>query len=163
MTIEAVDTEALSWLLERARAAHGRRVPVRGPTTHKGRVGDGVERLVLGRRVGGGKAADHPAAEVKSVPVLGERIVERVKLGVVSARSNPLKKCGRLLFVFVEWRGEDCFVVGHACVEVEPARWLALWRAGHLVETAAGVSGEETRGLYLTPRFFYDEGIWPER
>jgi hypothetical protein len=32
-----------------------------------------------------------------------------------------------------------------------------------LVETAAGVSGDETRGLYLTPRFFAVESLWPPR
>lgn len=153
--------EGLRELIARARAAHGRRVPVRGPEAHKGRVGDGVERLLLGHRVGGAKIPDHPAAELKSVPVLGERVVERCKLGVLSERSNPLEKCGRVLFVFVEWRGLDCFVAGHACVDFHPGRWLTLWRSGHLVETAAGISGEETRGLYLTPRFFYDEGLWP--
>jgi len=153
--------EGLAELLLRADAARGRRVPVRGPAAHKGRVGDGIERLLLGQRVGGSKAADHPAAELKSVPVKGDRVVERCKLGVISGRSNPLEKCARILFVFVEWRGLDCFVAGHSCIDFHPARWLALWRSGHLVETAAGVSGEETRGLYLTPRFFYDERLWP--
>jgi hypothetical protein len=145
----------------RAEAARGRRVPTRGPITHKGRVGEGVERLLLGARVGSAHAADHPAAELKSVPVRGERVLERVKLGVLSARAHPLDKCARTLFVFVEERGRDVFVAGHACVEFAPSRWLALWRAGMLVETAAGISGDEARGLYLVPRFFLDEGLWP--
>jgi len=98
---------------------------------------------------------------VKSVPVCGERILERCKLGILSERANPLSKCARVLFVFVEERGDDAFVVGHACVELAASRWLELWRSGHLVETAAGVSGDETRGLYLTPRFFYEDGLWP--
>jgi hypothetical protein len=153
--------DSLAALITRAGAVVGRRVPTRGPATHKGRVGDGVERLLLGRRVGGGKASDHPAAEIKSVPTEGERVIERVKLGVISDRGGPLEKCDRVLFVFVERRGLDHFVSGYAVVEFPRARWLALWRSGHLVETAAGVSGEETRGLYLTPRFFADEGLWP--
>ncbi len=87
--------------------------------------------------------------------------MERVKLGVLSANAHPLDKCARVLFVFVEWRGADVFVMGHAYVETPPARWLALWQEGLLVETAAGVSGDETRGLYLTPRYFYERGLWP--
>ena len=153
--------DSLATLLARAEHIAGMRVPTRGPVTHKGRVGDGVERLLLGRRIGGSKESDHPAAEVKSVPVEGERVIERVKLGVLSDQSNPLPKCDRVLFVFVERRGLDHFVAGHAVVEFARARWLALWRSGHLVETAAGVSGDDTRGLYLTPRFFSDERIWP--
>ncbi len=148
-------------LLTSATRALGRRVPTRGPETHKGRVGDGVERLLLGRRIGKSSSPDHPAAEVKSVPVVGERVIERVKLGVISERSNPLAKCERILFVFVERRGRDHFIVGHRAVTFEGSRWLALWRSGHLVETAAGISGEETRGLYLTPKFFYDTALWP--
>ena len=153
--------DTLSDLLARAARIDGTRVPTRGPLTHKGRIGDGVERLLLGRRVGASQAADHPAAEIKSVPVLGERVVERCKLGLVSARSNPLIKCARMLFMFVEHRGQDTFVAGHAVLETSPAAWLLRWRAGHLVETAAGVSGEDTRALYLTPRFFYETGLWP--
>ncbi|MEO6951914.1 MAG: hypothetical protein ABI321_08880 [Polyangia bacterium] len=155
-----LDDDTLAALLLRADAVRGLRVPVRGPETHKGRIGDAVERLVLGRQHTG-KSADHPAAELKSVPVEGERVVERCKLGILSVRSNPLEKCERILFVFVEVRGQDAFVAGHALVEFQPAAWLALWRSGHLVETAAGVSGLETRGLYLTPRFFHDHGHWP--
>jgi hypothetical protein len=101
----------LDALLERARSARGRRLRTRGARGHKGRVGDAVERLLVGGRVHG-KEADHPAAEIKSVPVSGDRVVERVKLGVVSKTSNPLDKCGRLLFVFVEQRGDDHFVRG---------------------------------------------------
>ncbi len=151
----------LDELMTRARAIVGKRVSLVGPSTHKGRVGEGVERLLLGRVIGAGPGADHPAAEVKSVPVIGERVVERVKLGVLSDRSHPLGKCGRILFVFCERRGDDVFIVGHALVTIEDARWLELWRAGLLVETAAGISGDETRGLYLTPRFFYERGLWP--
>ena len=154
------DTDTLTALLERAVGVRGLRVPVRGPETHKGRVGDAVERLLLGRQHVG-KSADHPAAELKSVPIEGERVVERCKLGILSARSNPLLKCESILFVFVETRGRDAFVAGHAHVAFPRSAWLALWRSGHLVETAAGVSGEETRGLYLTPRFFHDHGHWP--
>lgn len=150
----------LEELLARAAASRGLRVPVRGPETHKGRVGDAVERLLLGARHSG-PGADHPEAELKSVPVEGERVVERCKLGVVSQRANPLEKCERVLFVFVEQRGLDTFIAGHALHRFERAAWLALWRSGHLVETAAGVSGLETRGLYLTPRFFYDHALWP--
>ena len=153
----------LQALLARAAAVRGWRVPARGPATHKGRVGDGVERLLFGARIGGAHAPDHPLCEVKSVPVYGERIVERVKLGIVSERAHPLDKCARVLYVFVEPRGHDHFVAGHALVETPPWRWLELWRAGLLVETAAGVSGDETRGLYLTPRYFTDAGLWPIR
>jgi hypothetical protein len=151
----------LTALLARARAIAGLRVPLRGPETHKGRIGEGIERMLLGANAGPSHAADHPDAEVKSVPVLGDRVVERVKLGVLSANAHPLDKCARVLFVFVEWRGADVFVMGHACVETPRAAWLSLWRRGHLVETAAGVSGDETRGLYLTPSYFYDRGLWP--
>ncbi|MCU1278126.1 MAG: hypothetical protein JWM53_1672, partial [bacterium] len=90
----------LEWLLERAAKLRGRKVPLRGAAGHKGRVGDGVERLLVGGKVAG-MAADHPAAEIKSVPVAGDGVVERVKLGVLSPRSNPLDKCDRILFVFV--------------------------------------------------------------
>jgi hypothetical protein len=148
-------------LVEKAQAIVGRRVPLDGPEAHKGRVGEGVERLLFGARVGSSHAADHPDAEVKSVPVSGDRVVERVKLGVLSDHAHPLHKCARVLFVFVEWRGQDVFVMGHALVDTPPVGWLALWREGKLVETAAGVSGDETRGLYLTPSFFYDAGLWP--
>jgi hypothetical protein len=152
--------DELDQLIGRARAVHGQRVPVRGPEAHKGRVGDAVERLLLGARHTG-TGADHPDAELKSVPVAGERVVERCKLGVVSQRHDPLGKCERVLFVFVEARGKDSFVAGHAVHEFARGAWLSLWRSGHLVETAAGISGMETRGLYLTPRFFYDHGLWP--
>src|SRR5262249_4749701 len=37
----------IEWLLERARKIHGRKVPLRGAAGHKGRVGDGVERLLV--------------------------------------------------------------------------------------------------------------------
>ena len=147
--------------MTRAKAITGRRVPLGGPEAHKGRVGEGIERLLFGAPVGPSHAANHPEAEVKSVPVLGDRVVERVKLGVLSDRAHPLDKCARVLFLFVEWRGQDVFVMGHALVETAPAAWLALWREGTLVETAAGASGDETRGLYLTPRYFYSAGLWP--
>ena len=88
-------------------------------------------------------------------------MIERCKLGIVSERSNPLVKCARILFVFVEQRGRDHFVIGHRAVEFASHEWLAMWRDGYLVETAAGVSGLESRGLYLTPRFFYDRALWP--
>jgi hypothetical protein len=147
-------------LLHRAGELTGLRVAVRGPETHKGRVGDAIERMLLGQRhVGTG--ADHPLAEVKSVPVSGERVVERCKLGMISARQNPLEKCARVLFVFVEERGRDTFVAGHALHEFPRSAWLTMWRTGHLVETAAGTSGDVARGLYLTPRFFSDYGLWP--
>ena len=154
------DDGSVDSLLARAAAVRGHLVPVRGPLAHKGRIGDAVERLVLGRQHTG-KGPDHPAAELKSVPVEGERVVERCKLGILSPRSNPLAKCRRILFVFVEQRGKDAFVMGHALIEHPEGAWLALWRSGHLVETAAGISGQETRGLYLTPRFFRDHGHWP--
>jgi hypothetical protein len=152
----------LAWLLERARLISGARVPVRGEPGHKGRVGDGVERLLIGARAAG-SGADHPAAEIKSVPVSGERIVERVKLGVVNANHNPLDKCGRILFVFVEQRGRDHFVRTHRVEEFDFERWERMWRDGHLVETAAGSPKRPARGLYLTPHFFYDYAIWPPR
>src|SRR5437763_12201808 len=75
--------DTLEWLLERMRKLHGMRVPVRGEAGHKGRVGDAVEKMLLGARPAR-PGSDHPAAEIKSVPVLGEKIVERVKLGVVN-------------------------------------------------------------------------------
>ena len=152
----------LGGLLARVQSCHGRRVPVVGPTTHKGRIGEGVERLILGERAGSRHAADHPAAELKSVPVVGERVIERCKLGLISPRAHPLEKCAKTLFVFVEARGEDAFVMGHAYVEFAQERWLELWRMGLLVETAAGVSGDETRGLYLVPKFFSSHGLWPQ-
>lgn len=159
----ALPEHRLESLLERARAARGRRLRTRGARGHKGRVGDAVERLLVGGRVHG-KEADHPAAEIKSVPVSGDRVVERVKLGVVSKTSNPLDKCGRLLFVFVEQRGpgdNDHFVRGHAYVEMEQPEWQAMWRDGYLVETAAGSPRFPARGLYLTPKWFRARGLWP--
>jgi hypothetical protein len=146
--------DALEALLERA---------VRGARRHKGRVGDGVERLLIGGRAPG-RGADHAAAEIKSVPVRGDQVIERVKLGVVSARSNPLAKCARVLFVFVEQRGADGgdhFVRGHRLCEFDHARFQAMWRDGFLVETAAGSPRRPARGLYLTPRWFRTEGLWP--
>jgi hypothetical protein len=156
----ALPEHKLEALLERARAARGRRLRTRGARGHKGRVGDAVERLLVGGRVHG-KEADHPAAEIKSVPVSGDRVVERVKLGVVSKTSNPLDKCGRLLFVFVEQRGDDHFVRGHAYREMEQPEWQAMWRDGYLVETAAGSPRFPARGLYLTPKWFRARGLWP--
>jgi hypothetical protein len=150
----------LEWLLERARKIHGMRVPLRGAAGHKGRVGDAVERLLLGARAAH-SGSDHPAAEIKSVPVFGDKIVERVKLGVVNERHNPLDKCGRILFVFVEHRGRDFFVRGHHVEEFEWEKWERMWRDHHLIETAAGSPRRPARGLYLTPHFFYDGKIWP--
>ncbi len=152
--------ETLEWLLDRARQIHGLRVPVRGEPGHKGRVGDAVEKLLLGARVHGDRA-DHPAAEIKSVPVLGDKIVERVKLGVVNERHNPLDKCSRILFVFVEQRGRDFFVRHHHVEEFDWERWDRMWLRHHLIETAAGSGKKPMRGLYLTPHFFYDHKIWP--
>ncbi len=108
-----------------------------------------------------GKTSDHAAAEIKSVPVSGEQVVERVKLGVVSERSNPLAKCDRVLFVFVEERGDDHFVRGFATASFDRTRWEAMWRDGHLVETAAGSPRHPARGLYLLPRWFRAAGLWP--
>ena len=151
----------LESLLERARAARGRRLRLRGAEGHKGRVGDAVERLLVGDKVKG-KVADHPAAEIKSVPVSGDRVIERVKLGVVSATSNPVEKCERVLFVFVEQRGDDHFVRGHQLREFSPLDWQAMWRDGFLVETTAGSPRFPARGLYLTPKWFRSRGLWPE-
>lgn len=150
----------IEWLLERAHKIRGRKVPLRGAAGHKGRVGDGVERLLVGAKVPG-MAADHPAAEIKSVPVRGDQVIERVKLGVVSAGSNPLHKCARVLFVFVEERGADHFVRGHALKEFEDGAFTSMWRAGFLVETAAGSPRHRARGLYLVPKWFRHEGLWP--
>jgi hypothetical protein len=158
----ALPEEALETLLVRARHIRGARVPLRGAAGHKGRVGDGVERLLLGGARRGGRASDHPAAEIKSVPVAGDRVLERVKLGVVSARSNPLDKCERVLFVFVEQRGRDHFVRGHALHQFDRAAWMVLWRDGWLVETAAGSTERPARGLYLVPRWFRVERLWPQ-
>jgi hypothetical protein len=156
----ALPEAGLEALLARARAARGRRLPVKGARGHKGRVGDAVERLLVGGKVLG-KVSDHPDAEIKSVPVRGDQVIERVKLGVVSATSNPLEKCARVLFVFVEQRGEDHFVRGHRLREFEPAQFRAMWRDGWLVETAAGSPRFPARGLYLVPRWFRREGLWP--
>jgi hypothetical protein len=152
--------DQLEALLEKARALRGRRIAARGAAGHKGRVGDAVERMLIGaRRHGSGK--DHPAAEIKSVPVRGDQVLERVKLGVLSPRSNPLDKCDRILFVFVEQRGSDHFVVGFHVAELDFARWEAMWREGWIVETAAGSPKNPARGLYLVPRWFRAQGIWP--
>jgi hypothetical protein len=150
----------LEWLLERASKIRGRKVPLRGAVGHKGRVGDGVERLLVGAKVPG-MAADHPAAEIKSVPVAGDGVVERVKLGVLSPRSNPLAKCDRILFVFVEQRGDDFFVAGHHAHEFTYDAWATMWRDGWIVETAAGSPERPARGLYLIPRWFRAQRIWP--
>jgi len=150
----------LSDLLQRARALVGARIPTSGAAGHKGRVGDGVERLLMGGRMAG-KHSDHPEAEIKSVPVLGGDVLERVKLGVVSARSNPLEKCRRVLFVFVEQRGDDHFIRGLGLREFDDAAWRAMWRDGWLVETAAGTTRQRARGLYLVPRWFRAAGLWP--
>ena len=154
--------DTLEWLLERAGKLAGARVPVRGEPGHKGRVGDAVEKMLLGARPAR-PGSDHPAAEIKSVPVLGEKIVERVKLGVVNERHNPLDKCARILFVFVEQRGRDYFVRGHHVEEFDWDKWERMWRDHHLIETAAGSPRRPARGLYLTPHFFYDRRIWPPR
>ncbi|HEY7954082.1 MAG TPA: hypothetical protein VII38_02280 [Polyangia bacterium] len=156
----ALPEDRLDALLERARAANGRRIPLRGQAGHKGRVGDGVERLLTGGKVSG-RMSDHPAAEIKSVPVRGDQVIERVKLGVVSARSNPLAKCDRVLFVFVEQRGRDHFVRGHHLEAFDGERWRGMWRDGFLVETAAGSTAHPARGLYLTPKWFRVQAIWP--
>jgi hypothetical protein len=153
--------DSLEDLLARVRALEGQRLLLRGAAGHKGRVGDGVESLLVGKRRTG-KVADHPAAEIKSVPVQGERVVERVKLGVVSERSNPLDKCTRVLFVFVEKRGADHFVRGHHYEEFDHERWRRMWEIGFLVETAAGSTKHKTRGLYLVPKWFRERGIWPQ-
>jgi hypothetical protein len=150
----------LEWLLERAAKLRGRKVPLRGAAGHKGRVGDGIERLLVGNKVPG-MAADHPAAEIKSVPVAGDGVVERVKLGVLSPRSNPLAKCDRILFVFVEARGSDFFVAGHHAHDFDYEAWTAMWRDGWIVETAAGTTDRPARGLYLVPKWFRAMGIWP--
>jgi hypothetical protein len=152
----------LEVLLERVERARGQRVPVRGASGHKGRVGDGVERLLVGAKVPG-RESDHPAAEIKSVPVRADRVIERVKLGVISARSNPLDKCRRILFVFVEQRGRDHFVCGHRLCDFDHQRWTTMWQDHHLVETAAGSPQHPARGLYLTPSWFYSQGLWPPR
>jgi hypothetical protein len=152
----------LEWLLERAQKIHGRRVPLRGAAGHKGRVGDGVERLLVGNKVPG-RAADHPAAEIKSVPVAGENVLERVKLGVLSPRSNPLDKSDRILFVFVEQRGQDFFVAGHHAHAFDHATWQQMWEEHWIVETAAGSPERPARGLYLVPRWFRAQDIWPPR
>jgi hypothetical protein len=119
-----------------------------------------VERLLVGHKRAG-QGSDHPAAEIKSVPVRGHRILERVKLGVVHATHDPLAKCARVLFVFVERRGRDHFVRGHQLVEFDHARWAAMWRERFLVETAAGSPARPARGLYLVPKWFYKERLWP--
>jgi hypothetical protein len=152
----------LAWLLERAGKLHGRKVPLRGAAGHKGRVGDGVERLLVGAKVPG-MAADHPAAEIKSVPVAGELVLERVKLGVLSPRSNPLDKCDTILFVFVEQRGADFFVAGHHAASFDHETWARMWQEHWIVETAAGSPDRPARGLYLVPRWFRAQGIWPPR
>jgi hypothetical protein len=157
----ALPEHDLLHLVDRARALHGRRVVLRGEAGHKGRVGDGVERLLVGDKVPG-KRSDHAAAEIKSVPVRGDQVIERVKLGVVSGRSDPLAKCDRVLFVFVEARGADHFVRGHAVVEFDRSRWEAMWRDGDMVETAAGSPRHPARGLYLVPRWFRRERLWPQ-
>ncbi len=152
----------IEWLLERAHKIRGRKVPLRGAAGHKGRVGDGVERLLVGAKVPG-MAADHPAAEIKSVPVAGDGVVERVKLGVLSPRSNPLDKCDRILFVFVEQRGRDHFIAGHHAHVFDFGTWAQMWQEGWIVETAAGSPQNPARGLYLVPRWFRVQGIWPPR
>ena len=131
---------------------------------HKGRVGDGVERLLIGAQGSagnGGRSSGGRDQERASSP--GDRIVERVKLGVVNANHNPTDKCGRILFIFVEQRGRDHFVRAHRVEEFDWERWERMWRDGHLVETAAGSTQHPARGLYLTPHFFYDGLIWPPR
>jgi hypothetical protein len=152
----------LAWLLERAAKIRGRKIALRGAAGHKGRVGDGVERLLVGAKVPG-MTADHPAAEIKSVPVSGDGILERVKLGVLSPRSNPLDKCDCILFVFVEQRGSDFFIAGHHAHHFDFQTWTSMWTDGWIVETAAGSPERPARGLYLVPRWFRAQGIWPPR
>jgi hypothetical protein len=86
-----------------------------------------------------------------------------VKLGVLSPRSNPLDKCDRILFVFVEQRGRDHFIAGHHAHEFDFAAWSEMWHEGWIVETAAGSPQNPARGLYLVPRWFRSRGIWPPR
>jgi hypothetical protein len=152
----------LAGLLERIAALRGQKIPLSGPATHKGRIGDGLELLLLGARVVG-KRSDHPAAEVKTVPVRGDRVLERVKLGVVSGTSNPTDKCDRILFVFVEQRGDDYFIAGHETAEFDHDRWRAMWESGALVETSAGTVKSRARGLYLVPKWFRAARLWPSR
>ncbi len=86
------------------------------------------------------------------MPVLEDRVVERVKLGVLSANAHPLDKCARVLFVFVEWRGADVFVMGHACVETPRARWLTLWQEGLLSRNGGwGVRATRRAGSISRP------------
>ena len=49
----------LDALMLRAESILGARVPVSGKSGHKGRVGDGVERLLFGDTVGGRATSDH--------------------------------------------------------------------------------------------------------
>ena len=158
----AVD-ESLESLLTRTRELHGKKLVLRGSAGHKGRVGDEIERLLLGQSAGSRKTSDHPAAEIKSVPVFGNLVVERVKLGVLSEHSNPLLKCASVLFVFVEKRGDAYFVRGHHYVAFSDGEWQTLWDQGLLVETAAGSTEHRARGLYLNPGFFRTRAIWPQR
>ena len=95
------------------------------------------------------------------MPVLGDRVIERVKLGVLSPRSNPLDKCDRVLFVFVEQRGEDHFVRGHALHAFTRESFWQMWQTGALVETAAGSPRRPARGLYINPGWFRRAGLWP--
>ena len=61
------------WLLERARKIGGARVPVRGEAGHKGRVGDAVEKLLLGARPAR-PGSDHPAAEIRACRSWAKRL-----------------------------------------------------------------------------------------
>ena len=71
---------------------------------------------------------------------------------MLSPRSNPLAKCDRILFVFVEQRGDDFFVAGHHAHEFYVRRrGRSMWRDGWIVETAAGSPERPARGLYLVP------------
>jgi hypothetical protein len=97
------------------------------------------------------------------VPVAGELVVERVKLGVLSPRSNPLDKCDCILFMFVEQRGQDFFIAGHHAATFDHETWGRMWQEHWIVETAAGSPERPARGLYLVPRWFRAQGIWPPR
>ncbi len=155
--------DTLVALLRRAEQIAGARIPLSGSARHKGRVGDGVERLLVGDKVSG-RLPDHAEAEIKTVPVRGGRILERVKLAQLGADREPLgplAKCRRILFVFVERRGVDHFVRGHHLHEFDFAAWPRLLHERWVVETAAGSPSRPRRGLYLVPKWFARARIWP--
>ncbi len=157
--------DSLLALLDRARQLLGARVPLSGSARHKGRVGDGLERLLVGDKVHG-RLPDHAQCEIKSVPVRGGRVLERVKLAQLGADREPLgplTKCRRILFVFVERRGDDHFVRGHRLHDFVDDAGARLLAERWVVETAAGSPARPRRGLYLVPRWFARSGIWPIR